>query len=119
MLDELAGLRASGVSIGLTVTGPRQAQTIERALDVGGFDTVQATWNLLEQGAGSALRAAHDAGMGVIVKEPLANGRLTSHSDVAELLDAASNAGAPPTRWRSLWRSPSRGRTLSSAALPA
>jgi aryl-alcohol dehydrogenase-like predicted oxidoreductase len=96
VLDELAGLRASGVSIGLTVTGPRQAQTIERALDVGGFDTVQATWNLLEQGAGSALRAAHDAGMGVIVKEPLANGRLTSHSDVAELLDAASNAGSTP-----------------------
>jgi aryl-alcohol dehydrogenase-like predicted oxidoreductase len=96
VLEELAGLRASGVSIGLTVTGPRQAQTIERAVDIGGFDTVQATWNLLEQGAGSALRAAHDAGMGVIVKEPLANGRLTSRSDVAELLDAASNAGSTP-----------------------
>ena len=85
VLDELARLRASGVSIGLTVTGPGQAKTIERALEVGGFDTVQATWNLLEQGAGSALRAAHAAGMGVIVKEPLANGRLTARGDVAEL----------------------------------
>jgi aryl-alcohol dehydrogenase-like predicted oxidoreductase len=96
VLDELARLRASGVSIGLTVTGPRQAQTIERAVEVGGFDTVQATWNLLERGAGSALSAAHAAGMGVIVKEPLANGRLSSRGDVAELAEAASNAGSTP-----------------------
>ena len=96
VLDELARLRASGVSIGLTVTGPRQAKTIDRALEVGGFDTVQATWNLLERGAGSALRAAHAAGMGVIVKEPLANGRLTARGDVTELADAASNAGSTP-----------------------
>ena len=94
VLDELARLRAGGVSIGLTVTGPRQAETIERALEVGGFDTVQATWNLLEQGAGSALRAAHDEGMGVIIKEPLANGRLTARGDLAELADAASSAGS-------------------------
>jgi aryl-alcohol dehydrogenase-like predicted oxidoreductase len=96
VLDELARLRASGVSIGLTVTGPGQAQTIEQALEVGGFDTVQATWNLLERGAGAALRAAHVAGMGVIVKEPLANGRLTARGDVAELVDAASSAGSTP-----------------------
>ncbi len=96
VLDELARLRASGVSIGLTVTGPRQAQTIDRALEVASFDTVQATWNLLERGAGSALRAAHAAGMGVIVKEPLANGRLTARGDVAELADAASDAGSTP-----------------------
>jgi aryl-alcohol dehydrogenase-like predicted oxidoreductase len=96
VLDELARLRASGVSIGLTVTGPRQAKTIDRALEVGGFDTVQATWNLLERGAGSALGAAHAAGMGVIVKEPLANGRLTARGDVTELADAASDAGSTP-----------------------
>jgi aryl-alcohol dehydrogenase-like predicted oxidoreductase len=96
VLGELARLRASGVSIGLTVTGPGQAETIERALEVGGFDTVQATWNLLERGAGSALSAAHAAGMGVIVKEPLANGRLTARGDVAELAEAASDAGSTP-----------------------
>jgi aryl-alcohol dehydrogenase-like predicted oxidoreductase len=78
------------------VTGPGQAETIERALEVGGFDTVQATWNLLERSAGSALSAAHAAGMGVIVKEPLANGRLTARGDVAELADAASHAGRTP-----------------------
>ena len=96
VLDDLAGLRASGLSIGLTVTGPRQAETIELALEVGGFDAVQATWNLLEGAAGSALAAAHAAGMGVIIKEPLANGRLTDRGDVRELVDAASTAGTTP-----------------------
>ena len=96
VLDELARVRATGVSIGLSVTGPRQAETIERALEVGGFDTVQATWNLLERSAGAALRAAHAAGVGVIVKEPLANGRLTARGGVAELTDAASNARSTP-----------------------
>jgi aryl-alcohol dehydrogenase-like predicted oxidoreductase len=96
VLDALAHLQDSGVSIGLTVTGARQAETIDRALEIGGFDTVQATWNLLEQGAGSALRAAHAAGMAVIVKEPLANGRLTARGDVADLADAAFAAGTAP-----------------------
>src|SRR5581483_6282790 len=44
------------------------------------FDCVQATWNLLEPSAGPALQAAHDSGLGVIVKEALANGRLTSRN---------------------------------------
>jgi aryl-alcohol dehydrogenase-like predicted oxidoreductase len=66
--DELARLREQGLKIGFTVTGPRQRKTIERALEVGGFDTVQATWNLLERSAGPALAAAHDAGLGVIVQ---------------------------------------------------
>jgi aryl-alcohol dehydrogenase-like predicted oxidoreductase len=96
VLDELARLRAKGMSIGITVTGQRQAETIDQALQVGGFDTVQATWNLLEQGAGDALAAAHAAGIGVIVKEPLANGRLTARGDVSELAGAASNAGTTP-----------------------
>ena len=41
------------------------------------FACVQATWNLLERSAGETLAAAHAAGMGVIVKEAVANGRLT------------------------------------------
>jgi aryl-alcohol dehydrogenase-like predicted oxidoreductase len=94
--DELAQLRASGVAIGLTVTGPHQAATIEHALEVGGFDTVQATFNLLERSAGRALAAAHAAGLGVIVKEALANGRLTDRGDVPELLAAARRIGRTP-----------------------
>jgi aryl-alcohol dehydrogenase-like predicted oxidoreductase len=96
VLDELARLRASGTSIGLTVTGPGQAETIERALEVGGFDAVQATWNLLERSAGSALSAAHAAGVGVVVKEALANGRLTARGDVAGLDEVARAAGCTP-----------------------
>ena len=41
------------------------------------FQVVQATWNLLEQSAATALEEAKAAGWSVIVKEALANGRLT------------------------------------------
>ncbi|HXV03878.1 MAG TPA: aldo/keto reductase [Gaiellaceae bacterium] len=77
VLDELQRLREEGMAIGVSVTGPEQPQTIRRALEAGIFDTVQATWNLLERSAGAALAEAHAAGLGVIVKEVLANGRLT------------------------------------------
>jgi aryl-alcohol dehydrogenase-like predicted oxidoreductase len=86
VLAELARLKASGLKIGLSLSGANQAETLEWALAVrldNGrllFDAVQATWNLLEQSAGAALAAAHAAGLGVIVKEALANGRLTPRS---------------------------------------
>jgi aryl-alcohol dehydrogenase-like predicted oxidoreductase len=96
VLEELARLRAGGLLIGLTVTGPRQAEAIVRAIEVGGFDAVQATWNLLEPSAAPALAAAHAAGLGVIVKEAVANGRLTARGDVPQLTDAAAQAGVPP-----------------------
>ena len=93
VMEELAQLRANGMAIGFTATGPHQAQTIERALEVGGFDCVQATWNLLERSAGPALAAAHAEGLGVIIKEALANGRLTARGDVPELAAAARTTG--------------------------
>ncbi len=81
VLAELTALRAGGLTIGLSVSGPRQAEVIRRALTVridgvNPFQSVQATWNLLEPSAGPALADAHDAGWGVIIKEALANGRL-------------------------------------------
>ncbi len=88
--EELARLREEGVRVGFTATGPRQAATIEHALEVGGFDAVQATWNLHERSATAALDAAHEAGLGVIVKEALANGRLTERGDADERLTAAA-----------------------------
>ena len=88
--EELARLREEGVRVGFTATGPRQAATIERALEVGGFDAVQATWNLHERSATAALAAAHEAGLGVIVKEALANGRLTARGDADGRLTAAA-----------------------------
>jgi aryl-alcohol dehydrogenase-like predicted oxidoreductase len=98
VLDELARQRASGLAIGFTVTGPRQSETIRRALELGGFDTVQATWNLLERAAESALAAAHAAGVGVIVKEALANGRLAARGSVDALREGARSLGGTPDR---------------------
>ncbi|WZO96052.1 aldo/keto reductase [Isosphaeraceae bacterium EP7] len=86
VLEELARLKGDGLRIGLSLSGPGQSETLRRAMavEVGGrrlFDAVQATWNLLEPSAGPALAEAHAAGMGVIVKEALANGRLTPRND--------------------------------------
>ena len=85
VLAELARLRAAGLAIGVTVTGPRQRDVVRRVLGlridgVQLFEVVQASWNLLEPSAGAALAEAHAAGLGVIVKEALANGRLTSRA---------------------------------------
>ena len=96
VLDELARLRETGLAIGLTVTGAHQSETIERALEVGIFDTVQATWNLLERSAAPILGQAHSSGLGVIVKEALANGRLTSRGDVPSLRKLAEGRGVAP-----------------------
>jgi aryl-alcohol dehydrogenase-like predicted oxidoreductase len=96
VLEELKRLRETGLAVGLTVTGARQAETIERALEIRIFDTVQATWNLLERSAGPMLAEAHAAGLGVIVKEALANGRLTARGDVPTLLEVAERRGVAP-----------------------
>jgi aryl-alcohol dehydrogenase-like predicted oxidoreductase len=96
LLSELASLRSTGVLIGFSTSGPEQRQTIERALEVGGFDAVQSTFNVLERSAGPALAEAHAAGLGVIVKEALANGRLTDRGDVPALTTAARETGASP-----------------------
>jgi aryl-alcohol dehydrogenase-like predicted oxidoreductase len=90
VLGELAQLASEGLVIGLTVTGARQADTIRRAIDVAvdgvnPFRSVQATWNLLETSAAAALTEAHRFGWAVIVKEVLANGRLTNRAVGAEI----------------------------------
>jgi aryl-alcohol dehydrogenase-like predicted oxidoreductase len=90
---ELAALRQRGVRIGFTVTGAGQAATVERALATGGFDSVQATWNLHERGAAGALARAREAGLYVMVKEALANGRLTARGGNPALTRAARDRG--------------------------
>jgi aryl-alcohol dehydrogenase-like predicted oxidoreductase len=85
VLDELGRLRAEVLAIGLTVSGPKQPDVIRRALEVNAkrgnlFQVVQATWNLLEPSAGPALADAKALGLGVIVKEAVANGRLTGRN---------------------------------------
>jgi aryl-alcohol dehydrogenase-like predicted oxidoreductase len=90
---ELDALRSAGVAVGVSVSGTEQGATIERAIRTGVFDTVQATWNLLERSAGGALEAAHEGGLGVIVKEALANGRLSSRGGLEPLAAAARRLG--------------------------
>ena len=124
----LAALRDRGVRVGVSTSGPAQAEAVRRALDieVGGvplFTSVQSTWNVLEPSAGPALADAAAAGARVIVKEAVANGRLTpSASDAppraaalaAELgipLDQLAIAAALAQPW--VWR------VLSGAVDPA
>lgn len=93
VLERLAQLRDGGLTIGLSLTGPRQRDTLRRAMqcEAGGrpvFAVVQATWNLLERSAGAALEEAHAAGIGVIIKEGLANGRLTERNRAPEFAES-------------------------------
>lgn len=100
ILDRLAQLRHEhGVAIGLSVSGPRQPDVIRRALAIAPsgarlFDAVQATWNLLEPSAGPALAEAHAAGVRVVVKEGVANGRLGPRHRGAEVAALTARAGA-------------------------
>jgi aryl-alcohol dehydrogenase-like predicted oxidoreductase len=105
LLGALARRRREGLLIGITTTGPRQEDTIRRALEVRVdgeqvFSSVQATWNLLEPSAGPALNEASAAGWAVIVKEAVANGRLTQVGDAGRddtpLGRAAAAAGVTP-----------------------
>lgn len=89
VLDELRHLKADGLLIGLSLSGAEQAQTLEKAMtikvdDMLLFDSVQVTWNLLERSTTNILNEAHELGMAIIVKEGLANGRLTSQNDAPE-----------------------------------
>ncbi|WP_224995335.1 aldo/keto reductase [Cesiribacter sp. SM1] len=107
VLDRLHALKMHGMHIGLTVSGPRQAEAIRKAQAIRYdgeqlFETVQATWNLLEQAAGDALAEAHAAGWGVIIKEGLANGRLTHRNTdpafaqkLAVLQEVSQETGCP------------------------
>ncbi|MBO3680967.1 aldo/keto reductase [Streptomyces sp. NEAU-YJ-81] len=99
----LAELAAEGVTVGVSTSGPRQAEAIRAALavEVEGrplFRTVQSTYNLLEPSAGAALAEAHAAGRAVIVKEAVANGRLTEAAErlPAALRQVAEETGATP-----------------------
>ncbi len=107
ILRELLRLRSNGLVIGLTVTGPNQADVIRRAVrvsidGVSPFQVVQATWNLLERSAAPALAEAKDRGWGVILKEALANGRLTDQADGAHLNALEAEAVARRTTIDSL-----------------
>ncbi len=124
VLAELARLRADdGLAIGMSVSGPHQADVIRTALairvdGINPFACVQATWNLLEPSAGAALAEAHAAGWGVIVKEALANGRLLTEPAV---VDAGVRAGSGPdaVALAAVLANPWADVALSGAATPS
>jgi aryl-alcohol dehydrogenase-like predicted oxidoreductase len=129
VLDELARLRDDGLVIGLSSSGPGQAATIRRALEatadgVAPFACVQATWNLLEPSAGPALAEASAAGWGVIVKEAVANGRLTPHGHgpaaaVLERVAAGHGVGVDAVALAAVLANPWADVVLSGAVTPA
>ncbi|CAM3325406.1 General stress protein 69 [Deinococcus saxicola] len=102
VLARLAELTAMGLRVGLSTSGPGQADTLRRALavtvdGVNPFNAVQATWNLREQSAGKALAEAHAAGWAVVVKEAVANGRLTGRGQIpSSLAEVCRELNASP-----------------------
>jgi aryl-alcohol dehydrogenase-like predicted oxidoreductase len=100
LIGELAELAASGVRVGFSTSGPKQADTVAKglALEVAGrpvFTSVQSTWNPLETSVGPALARAHRDGVLVLVKEPLANGILAV-SPPAPVAALAAKYGVGP-----------------------
>ncbi|MFE4417796.1 aldo/keto reductase [Streptomyces sp. NPDC056817] len=121
----LAEAAAGGLTIGFSTSGPAQADTVRAALcvTVDGaplFRTVQSTYNVLETSAGPALAEAHDAGLTVIVKEGMANGRLAEPYAPEALKAVAREAGlgCDAVALALILRRPWAGLVLSGAATP-
>ncbi|WP_406256875.1 aldo/keto reductase [Streptomyces nigra] len=122
----LAEAAAQGVTIGFSTSGPAQADAVRAALavTVDGeplFRTVQSTYNVLETSAGPALAEAYDAGLTVIVKEGMANGRLAG-PDAPEALRAVAaetDQGCDAVALAFVLRRPWAGVVLSGAATTA
>lgn len=88
VLERLEEIKSEGYKIGLSVSGPGQPEVIQAALKVEInkvplFNSVQTTYNILEQSAERALQKTHDNGVDVIIKEGVANGRLTARNNKA------------------------------------
>ena len=111
-----------GWKIGLSVSSPTQDQILKRAMeiDVNGkrlFDSVQCTYNLLEQRPASALSEAHNAGMDIIIKEGLANGRTLQNDSIIKY---AKQLGCNPDSLAlgCILAQPFQPRVLSGAVTP-
>ncbi|MFF3614105.1 aldo/keto reductase [Streptomyces sp. NPDC002580] len=119
----LAEAAAGGLSIGFSTSGPAQAEAIRAALAVtvdGAplFRTVQSTYNVLETSAAPALAEAREAGLTVIVKEGMANGRLAGPNAPRTLRAVAeeTSLGCDAVALALILRQPWAGVVLSGAA---
>ncbi|WP_367324434.1 aldo/keto reductase [Streptomyces sp. HUAS ZL42] len=120
---KLAEAAAQGTTIGFSTSGPAQADAIRAALAVTVegeplFRTVQSTYNVLETSAEPALAEAHDAGLTVIVKEGMANGRLADPyaPDALKSVAAETSLGCDAVALALILRRPWAGVVLSGAA---
>ncbi|MFE9774264.1 aldo/keto reductase [Streptomyces sp. NPDC005931] len=121
--ERLAEAAADGITIGFSTSGPEQADAIRAALAVAVdgeplFRTVQSTYNLLDVSAGPALGEAHEAGLTVIVKEGMANGRLAGpHApEVLRTVAAETGLACDAVALAFVLRQPWAGVVLSGAA---
>ncbi|MGC0378434.1 aldo/keto reductase [Streptomyces sp. SAI-229] len=122
----LAEAAGRGLTVGFSTSGPAQADAIRAALavTVDGeplFRTVQSTYNVLETSAGPALAEARDAGLTVIVKEGMANGRLAAAHAPKALRAVAEETGlgCDAVALAVVLRQPWAGVVLSGAATTA
>lgn len=121
----LAEAAAEGVRVGFSTSGPGQSDTIRRAmtLEVSGqsiFSTVQSTWNILETSAEDALLEAHEAGLHVLLKEVLANGRLaTRPPESVQTVASRKRVGPDAVALAAALSKPWAGTVLMGAVSPA
>ena len=128
LLAALARLRAEGVIIGLTTSGPGQADALRRAMQatVDGrplFTVAQVTWNLLEPSVAPAAAEAAAAGRTILIKEALANGRLAPGTGLAGApgtgLAGASGTGLAGAASELAVLAAARGVTADAIAIAA
>lgn len=129
VLERLLQIREEGVRLGLSVSGPNQTEVIRKALRTLApdgsclFHAVQATFNLLEPSAGTALAEAAAAGLRIFAKELLANGRLSPRGIdpvVNRLSELGTRVGVGPDAVAMAWvmHQPWADVLLSGATTP-
>ena len=111
-----------GWKIGLSVSSPAQSDVIREAMrirvdDEPLFDSVQCTFNVLEQRPGPALLEAREAGLDIIIKEGLANGRALRNP---VMLNYAKKLACEPDQLAlgCILAQPFQPRVLSGAVTP-
>lgn len=114
--------KENGISLGLSVSSPKQDEVIQKAMsiEVEGeklFDSVQCTYNLLEQRPAPTLLKAHEAGMDVIIKEGMANGRVLRNPIIQEYSEKLS-CSPDQLALACILAQPFQPRVLSGAVTP-
>ena len=79
---------------------PADDEAADRAVEMGDFDTLQLTYNVLQQEPGRVVEAARKKDMGIIVKNPIANAvyeHPRPEDDAASLWDCSQQLLGPET----------------------